>query len=145
MQLGLLIKRAADRRHWFRFSKLRTDVKSPPQVSRYCEFEEPKNILLGDRVKFLQGCSVLADPDGRIILEDEVTICRHAILQSLGGKIRIGKKTAIGDFCNLYGCQGGLEIGEKVLMASGCMFIPTNHVFTNPAQAIVAIKDTSHR
>lgn len=132
-----------DHRHWCKFSKLRTDVTSPPFVAKYCEFESTKRIFMGNRVRFLRGCTVLADSVGKIILDDEVTICRHAILQSLGGEIYIGRKTAIGDFCNLYGCKGGLRIGEKVLIASGCMFIPSSHVFSDPLQEIANQGSTS--
>ncbi|HEY1769213.1 MAG TPA: acyltransferase [Chthoniobacterales bacterium] len=93
------------------------------------KFSHPRRIRLGDRVQFLRGAVVLADPQGVIEIDDESTICRFVILQSLGGTIRIGKRTCVGDFSDLFGFSGGLEIGSDVLIATGCHLNPASHNF----------------
>jgi len=143
MNFLYLLKRAASRGYWLKFSKLRKDVKSPPHVSRHCEFGCAKNIYLGNRVQFLRGSTILADEKGKIIIDDDSAICRFAILQSFGGIIRIGKRTFIGDFANLYGYSGGLTIGNSVLIASGCVVIPSAHGFQNPSQPIMEQPNSS--
>ena len=81
---------------------------------------------------------VLADERGRIELGDDSIICRFTVAQSLGGVIRIGKRTAIGDFCNLYGYAGGVDIGDDVMVASGCRIVASAHGTDNLALPMVA-------
>jgi acetyltransferase-like isoleucine patch superfamily enzyme len=73
---------------------------------------------------------VFADSKGEISIGDRSAICRYAVIQAAGGNISIGSHTIIGDFCSLYG-QGGLIIGDKVMIASGCRIIPNQHTFEN--------------
>lgn len=90
-------------------------------------FEFPDHISIGSKVVFMKGCVVSANGGGKIILNDEASICRFSIIQAFGGIVEIGARTSIGDFCNLYGFRGGLKIGDDVLMASGCRVIPSSH------------------
>jgi len=126
MNLRHLFSRILARRLWLSFSKINDQVKSPPYLEDLCLFKHPRNIYLGNRIRFLRGATVLADPIGRIILEDDVIVSRFAIVESIGGNIRIGKRSGLGDFSNLYG-QGGVDIGEDVMIASGCRIVPSNH------------------
>ena len=138
-----LLSRLLARRFWCRFSKLNGAVKSPPHVAELCQFAHPRNIFLGNRVRFLRGAMVLADPAGRIELGDDAIIRRFAVLESLVGLIRIGKRSGVGDFSNLYGYTGGLEIGDDVLMASGCRLVPSQHGIGDPSRPIAAQPSTS--
>ncbi len=135
MRFGNILSRIAARRLWWRFSKINDKVKSPPYLERLCLFKHARNIYLGNRVRFLRGATVLADAKGRIILEDDVIISRFAVIESIGGNIRIGKRSGVGDFSNLYG-QGGVDIGENVMIASGCRIVPTNHGIDDPSLPI---------
>ena len=56
------------------------------------------------------------------------TIHRGTLLQCYGGHITIGENVGINLYCVLYG-HGGLEIGNDVLIATGCVMIPANHNF----------------
>jgi acetyltransferase-like isoleucine patch superfamily enzyme len=132
MNFQHFLSRLFARRLWSRFSKIDSSVTSPPYLEPLCHFEYPKNIRLGNRVKFLRGAVVIADEKGCITLNEDVTICRFSVIQSLTGNIRIGKRTCIGDFCNLFGFQGGLEIGDDVLVASGCHINPSDHGIEDP-------------
>jgi len=50
---------------------------------------------------------------------------------SYGGRITIGDDCSINPFCVLYG-QGGLSIGNGVLIAAHTVIIPANHGFADP-------------
>jgi acetyltransferase-like isoleucine patch superfamily enzyme len=143
MNLGHLFSRILARRLWWRFSKINDQVKSPPYIEALCQFAVTRNIHLGNRVKFLRGAVVLADPCGRIELNDDSAICRFSVVQSLGGTIRIGRRSFVGDFCNLFGFPGGLEIGDDVLIASGCRIVPSNHGIDDPAIPVARQPSTS--
>jgi len=141
--LRYLLSRVLARRHWWCFSKISASVTIPPHVEDLCQFEFAHNIRLGNRVRFLRGAVVLADPQGRIILEDDALVCRFAVIQSFGGTVRIGARTAVGDFCNLYGFEGGLDIGCDVLFASGCRVVPSSHGFDDPSLPVAAQPSSS--
>jgi acetyltransferase-like isoleucine patch superfamily enzyme len=104
---------------------------SYPAVGNHCRFSFPKNIVCHRNVRLLQGACTLADPKGKIVLHEGVTICRYTILQSVGGVLTIGAYSLVGDHCNLY-AQGNLQIGEGVMIAAGCRIIPSEHTFALP-------------
>ena len=112
-----------------KFSYLSSD-STYPLIEPLCTFENASSIYMGRDVKFLKGCCVLAN-EGRIEIGHNSTICRFTIVQSVGGKVSIGNNTTIGDFCNLYG-QGGLEIGNNVMIASCVQIVPNQHTFDEP-------------
>lgn len=138
------MSRILARRFWLCFSKLNGTVKSPPYVENFCQFARAKNIFVGNRVRFLRGAMVLADERGRIELGDDAVICRFAVIQSLGGLIRIGKRTGIGDFCNLYGYAGGVEIGDDVMVATGCRIVASAHG-TQDLTTPMAVQPSTYR
>jgi len=77
------------------------------------------------------------------MLDDESAICRFSIVNSCGGIIQVGKRSCIGDFANLYGLSGGLIIGDDVIMASGCLIVPSNHTFQDASLPIARQPTTS--
>lgn len=100
-----------------------------------CSFSYPERISIGLNVRFLRGAVILSDPIGSVSFSDDVTVCRYAIVNSSGGSINIGARTLIGDFCNLYG-QGGLRVGDDVMISAGCRLIPSEHTFDLPEIAV---------
>lgn len=102
--------------------------RNPPAIGAQCEFKSPGRIAVGKGVEFLTGAVVCADEQGSIEIGAHSSICRYAIIQSIGGRIKIGHTVMIGDFCNIYG-QGGLTIGNYVLISAGCRIVPNQHTF----------------
>jgi acetyltransferase-like isoleucine patch superfamily enzyme len=92
------------------------------------------NIRIGIGSRLLRGASILAD-DGRVTIGRDSFIARWAVVQAAGGFVTIGNRSGIGDFCNLYG-QGGLTIGDDVLMASGVRVMTADHIFDRRDQPI---------
>lgn len=116
--------------HWLRCPGLqrRGAQRLVPVIEAGCEFTWPSRITVGDGVQFYRGSVLLADPVGEMILENRAVVCRYVIIQSLGGTIRIGENSVVGDFCSLYG-QGNLTIGRDVMLAGGCRVVPNQHTF----------------
>lgn len=108
-----------------------------PEIESACVFREAQRIWLGNHVRFLRGAMIEADLSGRIEIRDGAAVCRFAIIQSVGGEIVIGRRSCIGDFCSLYG-QGGLRIGDDVMISSGVRIVPNQHTFDSAAVPISA-------
>ena len=82
------------------------------------------------------GAELLADgPGERIALGAGCRLHSGALLHCYGGRIQIGRDVGINPYCVLYG-HGGLEIGDNVLIATGCVLVPANHNFSDPAVPI---------
>lgn len=84
---------------------------------------------MGKGVRIMRGVTIDARGSA-VYLGDQANICRFAVLECAGGPIRIGARSAVGDFSNVYG-QGGASIGEDVLMASGVRIVPSSHIYTD--------------
>lgn len=52
----------------------------------------------------------------------------HSFILSWGGDITIGDNFCLSAFSTLYG-QGGVTIGNNVMIAGQCTIIPANHTF----------------
>lgn len=68
-------------------------------------------------------------------MDDWSFIARYAVVQSVGGKITLGKRVAIGDFCSIYG-QGGLSIGDDTMVSSHVSIVPNQHTFQDLTRPI---------
>ncbi len=99
-----------------------------PRVEKGCSFVHSSRIAVGSHVHIMAFAAVRADAVGHIELNDRSTICNFSIVQSSGGFIHIGERTSIGDFCNLFG-QGGLTIGNDVMVASCVQIVANSHTF----------------
>lgn len=102
---------------------------NPPAIKEaYSDFRYKQKIWLGKNVKFLRGAMVYADPKGELQIGDGSVVCRYAVIQTLGGKIKLGSNVLIGDFCSIYG-QGGLVVGDNTMIAAYGMVVPNEHTF----------------
>ena len=104
------------------------DHANRPEVQPLCLVTGRKNIYTGMNVRFERGAIVSAGENGKVILHDNVCICRSATIEALGGVVEIGRNSCVGDLCSLYGCAG-LSIGNDVLMASGVRIVASSHTF----------------
>jgi acetyltransferase-like isoleucine patch superfamily enzyme len=101
---------------------------------RRVEIVGRRHLHLGRHVSL--GNSVLLDAVSRdgIIVGDQTTIDRGAILKSsgvvrnLGQGIRIGARTSVGAFNVILG-QGGVFVGDDVLLGPGVHIYSENHNF----------------
>jgi acetyltransferase-like isoleucine patch superfamily enzyme len=95
------------------------------------------NVRLGKRVFIASGAELIANARAgeEIVVGDGCGIHRGALLYPYGGSIRLGQRVGINPYCVIYG-HGGLEIGNDVLIATGCVLIPANHRFDDPDRPI---------
>jgi acetyltransferase-like isoleucine patch superfamily enzyme len=72
-----------------------------------------------------------------VVLGDNVTIARHStlqctgVIQEIGSGIRIGNNSALGAYSFLGG-QGGITIGDNVIMGPKVNIFSENHEFRDP-------------
>lgn len=67
---------------------------------------------------------------GRIQIGSNTTICRWSCFREYGGYITIGNNCSVNSFCHFSG-NGGITIGNNVRIATQCVIISANHIFTN--------------
>lgn len=63
------------------------------------------------------------------------------MLKAVGGYIKIGKSCSINSFVHISG-NGGVEIGDNVLIATQCVIVSANHNFDNVDIPINAQSET---
>jgi acetyltransferase-like isoleucine patch superfamily enzyme len=78
---------------------------------------EPKNIIIGDNVKFLGDIDLRNRENGKIIIEDNVLLESVRLVSAREGVIKIGKNSAIAEGTIING-GGDVLIGENVLIST---------------------------
>lgn len=90
-----------------------------------------ENVLLMAGVRLIfAGMPPYLEPTGKIKIGAETLIREGAILQTYGGDIVIGKKSAINPYCILQG-NGGITIGNGTLIAAGVKIFSANHIYSD--------------
>lgn len=100
------------------------------------------NIKLGREVRVMHGARLICaglppylEGCGSIEIGENSTIREGAILQTYGGKISVGHSTTINAYCVIQG-NGGVTIGDNVLIAAHVQMFSANHVFEDPDRPI---------
>lgn len=73
--------------------------------------------------------ALFVGPSGRIELGERNTLYPQVSLRVDKGWIRTGKDVSIGSGTHIYEPRGGLEIGDNVLIAGGCLICGVQHGF----------------
>jgi acetyltransferase-like isoleucine patch superfamily enzyme len=87
-----------------------------------------KEISLGPGARISRLAKIDTPYGGNITLGNNCEIGDFSMLLTYGGSIKMGDDCSVNPFCVLYG-HGGLEIGDKVRIATHTVIIPANHVF----------------
>ncbi|MBU1735409.1 MAG: acyltransferase [Verrucomicrobia bacterium] len=98
----------------------------------------PQFISLGDNTQIHNNCTLIANSEKGITLDDGARLKHGVYLDTevaATGYIRIGKRVYIGAGCCLHGHEG-LEIGDDCLLAQNITITPYSHSFDNPAKII---------
>jgi acetyltransferase-like isoleucine patch superfamily enzyme len=122
-------------------------IKRSGLLMRTCErvrIRSGKRLIIGNRCFLDTGVVIDAFSynDIGILIGKNFTCREYSILESHKGYIRIGDNCFVGPHCMLYG-QGGLEIGNYVMIAGGTMIIPSNHNYSSLEMPIREQGETS--
>ena len=118
---------------------LRSD--GPPLVEDHVRLCQPANIHLGRRAYLDHSVYLHACPQG-IFIGDETFVMHGSVLHVYNFRdlpnagIWIGRNSYIGERCVIRG-QGGVHIGDSVLLAPGVQVLAVNHLFDDPSRPVI--------
>lgn len=130
-QRGGAILRGAWRRLWLHESK------GALFLGKAVSLQHPQLISVGRSVIIEDYVRIDALSHQGVILGDNVTIAKFATIQctgvirSLGIGLRVGNNSAIGAY-SFLGAQGGITIGDDVIMGPRVSFHAENHRYDDP-------------
>lgn len=102
---------------------------------------QPRNVTLHGGVYLDQGVYLHACPEG-IEIGENTYVMHHAELHVYnfrgldGAGIRIGRNCILGEFSVIRG-QGGVSIGDNVIIAPRVQIMAVDHVFDDPSRPIL--------
>jgi acetyltransferase-like isoleucine patch superfamily enzyme len=102
---------------------------------RYWQIATDSRIQLGTNCHIDSSAKVAIKFGGAIQIGEQSEILEGVVIQTYGGNIRIGSHCSINAYTIIYG-HGNTTIGDNVLIAGGCMIIPSNHAFDDPKKLI---------
>ena len=113
----------------------------PPIVEDHVRLAQPANIHLGRRVYLDHGVYLHACPQG-VFIGDATFVMHGSILHVYNFRdlphagIWVGRDSFIGERCVIRG-QGGVHIGDAVLLAPQVQVLAVNHVFDDPRRPVL--------
>jgi acetyltransferase-like isoleucine patch superfamily enzyme len=89
-----------------------------------------EKVVLSKNASVLKGAMLYGESEQEvgIKLGENVQIREYAYIHAYGGFISFGNGSSIGPYSLIYG-NGGVEIGENVLIANHCSIVAFNHKF----------------
>jgi len=110
---------------WF-FTNLKNN-----KISFKIYLKGTENINIGTNCKILRGCELDASNNGKIIIQNNITLNPYVFLQANNnGFIKIGKNTEINNF-TIINSGGKIVIGNNVLIGPRVNIISYNHNYMN--------------
>ncbi len=112
-----------------------------PIVEDHVRLCQPANVHLGRHVYLDHGVYLHACPQG-IFIGDETCVMHASVLHVYNFRglphagIWVGRNCFIGEFCLIRG-QGGVHIGDAVLLAPRVQVLAVNHLFDDPTQPVM--------
>lgn len=111
-------------------------------ISQDAAFIFPENVTLGENALIMSGARLICagmppylEARGAITVGAGTIIREGAILQAYGGRIELGSDCTVNAYCVIQG-NGGVKIGNNVLIAAHVCIFSANHVFSDPDRPI---------
>jgi acetyltransferase-like isoleucine patch superfamily enzyme len=123
-------------------SKLYTLMQIAVRKLHYWKISTDPHIDLGDSCIIDSSAKVETKFGGRISIGQKTELLDGVVIQTYGGNIKIGSHCSINAYTVIYG-HGNTTIGDNVLIAGGCMIIPSNHTFSDANKLIREQASTS--
>jgi len=108
--------------------------KGKLQVGKGVTLRHPQKITIGRSVIFEDHVTIDALSHKGVVLGDNVTVARFSTIQctgvirSIGVGLQIGNNSAVGAY-SFIGAQGGIEIGDNVIMGPRVGIYSENHIY----------------
>lgn len=98
------------------------------------EIHSPTKIVVGKNLRIQKHCYIDALSLDGIHLGDNVSVGKYTCIECSGTLFDLGKGLVVGSNTGLgthgfYGCAGGVQIGNDVLIGNYCSFHSENHNF----------------
>lgn len=112
-----------------------------PSIEDHVRLAKPANIHVGRNVYIDSYCYLHACPQG-IFIGDETFLMHGCVLHVYNFRelpkagIWIGRNCYLGEGCLIRG-QGGVHIGDSVLLAPRVQVLAVNHLFAEPARPVI--------
>jgi acetyltransferase-like isoleucine patch superfamily enzyme len=113
----------------------------PPVIEDHVRLAQPANIHLGRQVYLDHGVYLHACPQG-IFIGDRTFVMHGSELHVYNFRglpdsgIWVGENSFIGEFCLIRG-QGGVHIGQSVLLAPRVQLLAVEHIFQDPSRPVM--------
>lgn len=101
----------------------------------YWKIQSNANIKIARTTRILPTAVVNTYLGGEISIGKNTEVLEGVVISTYGGRIHIGDQCSINPYTIVYG-HGNTTIGNNVLIAAGCMIIPSNHNFTDASTPI---------
>lgn len=95
----------------------------------YWKIQTNNNIAIDKTTRILPSVIIDTYKGGIISIGKNTEILHGVVIKTYGGSITIGNECSINPYTIIYG-HGNTTIGNNVLIAGGCMLIPSNHNFS---------------
>ena len=100
------------------------------------EVHSPSKIFVGKNLRIQKHCYIDALSLNGIRFGDNVSVGKYTSIECSGTLFDLGKGLVVGNNTGLgthgfYGCAGGVQIGNDVLIGNYCSFHSENHNFEN--------------
>lgn len=112
-----------------------------PTIEDHVRLAQPANVHLGRNVYVDSYCYLHACPGG-IFVGDETFLMHGCVLHVYNFRelpnagIWIGRNSYLGENCLIRG-QGGVHIGDSVLLAPRVQVLAVNHLFSRPDRPVI--------
>lgn len=90
----------------------------------------PWRLRLGHRVTINSGTRFQIGPGSKVEIGDDCRIESNVVFAVYNGFIKFGNHSGVQTGCVLHG-RGGLTIGDHVMIAAGCVFVPFSHNYAD--------------
>ena len=99
-----------------------------PDIQPGAHFEYPNNILVGEKCRIARQVIMRANTDEKpgIDIANEVSVQENVLINTNRGFVSIGHGSWIGP-CSVISGNGGVDIGENVMIASHCAINTVSH------------------
>ena len=125
----LLRKTSAALRHKWWHLQL-AELGDNPDIQPTAHFEYASRIRIGNHCRIARQAIVRANTDDArsVCLADRVSLLENTLISANRGHVTIGDNSWLGPNSVIYG-NGGVDIGEHVLIASHCVVNTVSHSF----------------